>query len=281
MSTSYFSLSVRVPEVTSLEPLVLARLYAMIARLPLVRSVHRRFLAGALAQGATRGLGLDLGTGPGYVAMAIAQYQPGLQMVGLDLSAHMLKQARRQSARAELDGNAFWPQADGAHLPFRDKTFDLVISAFSLHHWRDPLQILNEIARVLAPEGQYIIADLSREPNLLQRMIAYASIPAISLPFGSYRGYGGYYESVRAAYTRDEAQDLIEKSALPAGVVETDSTPFVPVLVMASQPWTQRLAGDYAIEPASPKQRVPAGGLPGGLTGMLSSGEGASDSSQN
>jgi hypothetical protein len=70
---------------------------------------------------------------------------------------------------------------------------------------------------------------------LVQRLFSYASIPAFSLPFGSYRGYGGYYESVRAGYTRDEARILLERSALPPGEVRLDSTWFVPVLTIASK----------------------------------------------
>jgi hypothetical protein len=69
----------------------------------------------------------------------------------------------------------------------------------------------------------------------LQRAFAYASIPVISLPYGSYRGYGGYYESVRSAYTCNEAQDLLQRSNLPPGEVTVDSTWFIPILALASR----------------------------------------------
>ena len=49
------------------------------------------------------------------------------------------------------------------------------------------------------------------------------------------RGYGGYYESVRAGYTRDEARVLLERSVLPPGAVRLDSTWFVPILTIASK----------------------------------------------
>jgi ubiquinone/menaquinone biosynthesis C-methylase UbiE len=232
---SYFSLTSRVPEASAVEPRSLTWLYESITRVPLVRRTHQRFIAGVLAQGANQGLALDLGTGPGYVAVEIAQSQPGLSVTGLDLAAHMVRRARQQALRAGLDGRGLWPQADGQRLPFADATFNLVISSFALHHWHDPVRILDEIARVLAPGGRYYIADLCREVSLLQRLFAYASIPAISLAYGSYLGYGGYYESVRASYTRQEAKVLLEQSALPRGAVEVDSTHFVPVLVIASE----------------------------------------------
>jgi ubiquinone/menaquinone biosynthesis C-methylase UbiE len=232
---SYFSLARRVSEASAVDPKVLAWLYEMITRVPLVHATHRRFVSGALAQEVTRGRGLDLGTGPGYVAVEIARQCPSLRMVGLDLAAHMVVRASRQALRAGLNGQEGWSQADGHRLPFADATFDLVVSSFALHHWADPLRILNEIARVLKPSGRYYLADVCREVNLIQRLFSYASIPVVSLPFGSYVGYGGYYESVRAGYTRDEARALLARSDLPPGEVGLDSTWFVPILTITSQ----------------------------------------------
>jgi len=232
---SYFSLARRVPEASAVDPKLLAGLYGLITRLPVVRATYRRFVSAVLESGVDRGMGLDLGTGPGYVAREILLRQPHLRLLGLDLAAHMVRQAQRGAIRAGLNGRGCWPQADAHRLPFADHSFALVVSSFAVHHWADPLGVFNEIARVLAPGGQYCIADLCREPGPLQRMFAYASIPAVSLPFGSYRGYGGYWESVRAAYTRAEVQDMLDRSALSPGVVRLTSTSFVPILTISSR----------------------------------------------
>jgi ubiquinone/menaquinone biosynthesis C-methylase UbiE len=232
---SYFSLASRVPETSAVDPKLLAWLYGVIIRTPLVRTTHRRFVKGALAQGVAQGRVLDLGTGPGYVAVQIARQRPGVTMAGLDLAAHMVEKAHRQAGRAGLNGRGVWPHADGHRLPFADDSFDLVVSSFALHHWEDPVGVLNEIARVLAQGGRYYITDVCREAGTLQRLFAYASIPAISLAFGSYLGYGGYYESIRAGYTRDEAQDLLGRSSLPPAEIRLDSTWFVPILTIASR----------------------------------------------
>ncbi len=252
MGRSYFSLVHRVPEASGVEPKALAWYYGLVTHLPFVRAMHQRFMAGTLAQGVAQGRGLDLGTGPGYAVLEIARRRPGLYMVGLDLAAQMVQQARRRAVRAKLDGRVLWPQADGHRLPFRDNSFDLVVSSFALHHWDNPVVVLNEMARVLAPEGQYYITDLCREVTALQRLVAYVSIPALSLPFGSYRGYGGYYESVRAGHTRDEAQDLVDQSALPSGQVTMASTCLVPILVISSDLATRRPAGHDAASTDAP-----------------------------
>jgi ubiquinone/menaquinone biosynthesis C-methylase UbiE len=231
----YFSLARRVPEAAAFEPKALTQLYGLISQVPLVRTAYRRFVAGALDQGVVQGCALDLGMGPGTVTSEIARQQPGLQMVGVDLAVHMVEKAAHQVASTGRNGRGLWLQGDGHHLPFANGALDLVVSSFSLHHWDDPLRVLDEIARVLAPGGRYYIADVCRQTNTFQRFFAYASVPVISLPFGSYWGYGGYYESVRAGYTRDEAQNLLDRSALPHGQVEIESTWFVPILTMASK----------------------------------------------
>jgi ubiquinone/menaquinone biosynthesis C-methylase UbiE len=232
---SYLSLAHRVPETSAMDPKFVAWLYGMMTHMPFVRTAHRRFVAAALAQAAMQGNALDLGTGPGYVAMEIARRRPALRMVGLDLAAHMVERAGQQAAWEGLDGHGLWLQADGHGLPFVDGSFDLVVSSFALHHWVDPLRIFDEIARVLAPGGRYYITDVCREVSLFHRIFAYASIPAASLPFGSYLGYGGYYESVRAGYTRAEARALLQGSVLPPGSVALGSTRFMPILTIASK----------------------------------------------
>jgi ubiquinone/menaquinone biosynthesis C-methylase UbiE len=240
---SYLSLAQRVPEISALEPKAVTQFYSLIGRVPMVRTTHRRFVAGALGQGVTHGHALDVGAGPGQVTVEISRQRPGLRMVGMDLAAHMVTQARREAARSRRNGRDLWLQADGHELPLPDDSFDLVLSSFALHHWEDPLLVLNEMARVLRrPKprerqagGRYFIADVCREVNPAQRLFAYASIPAISLPLGSYSGYGGYYESVRAGYTREEAKALLDASDLPAGEVRLESTWFVPILIIASE----------------------------------------------
>jgi ubiquinone/menaquinone biosynthesis C-methylase UbiE len=213
----------------------MARLYEMLTQASFFRGIYRRVISGILRLGVKEGVALDLGTGPGYVSIHIGRHRPQLQIVGLDLAAHMVRLARRSATSAGLNGRGLWPQADAHHLPFPDQVFDLVFSTFALHHWQEPVQILNEVARVLAPGGQYYIADLCRKVSPIQRMFAYGSIPVVSSLFGSYRRYGGYYESVRAGYTRQEAVDLLAESDLPPGKVFRASTWIVPILVMSSR----------------------------------------------
>jgi len=232
---SYTSLRQRVPEVGAVEPKALAGLYDLVARTPFVGAAYRQFVRGALRAGVAEGPALDIGAGPGYVSIEVARRCPGLRMTGLDLAGHMVELARRNAARAGLTGRMAWVPGDAHHLPFGAGSFQFVMSSFALHHWSDPVRVFNEIARVLAPGGRYYIADVCREVSLLQRLFAYASIPVVSLPFGSYRGYGGYYESVRAGYSRAELREMVGRSTLPPGEVRLDAAWLVPVVSVASK----------------------------------------------
>jgi SAM-dependent methyltransferase len=88
---------------------------------------------------------LDLATGTGIGARAVASR--GARVVGVDRSPGMVATARRLSA--ELD----FLVADAEALPFGPDTFDNVICGLSFSHFTDPARALQEVVRVLRPQG--------------------------------------------------------------------------------------------------------------------------------
>lgn len=106
------------------------------------------------------GVIVDIGCGPGALTAALTRRNPDALVVGVDLSAPMLTQARRRTrGRARM---AF-VQANAARLPFADESIDVVMSVGSLHHWRYPIRGINEIHRCLRPGGWVWIFDGYRE----------------------------------------------------------------------------------------------------------------------
>jgi ubiquinone/menaquinone biosynthesis C-methylase UbiE len=127
----------------------------------LMHGLYERVAADVAAAGLHDGARvLDVGTGPGRVPLAIAQASPALRVEGLDLSAEMIAQARRNAADAGLDDAVRFTVGDVADLPYPDATFDLVVSTMSQHHWRDAAAGLRELRRVLRPTGRVWIYDL-------------------------------------------------------------------------------------------------------------------------
>lgn len=97
---------------------------------------------------------LDLGCGTGA---ALAEYRDcGCLVLGADPSAAMLQQARTR-----LGDQADLRQIDGAHVPFDDGCADLVLISLVLHSVDrlSAIQILQEAARVLAPDGRILVTD--------------------------------------------------------------------------------------------------------------------------
>lgn len=103
---------------------------------------------------------LDVGCGPGHVAMRLAEIAPGLRVTGVDISPAMVEIAARHAEERGLAGRVGFREGDVQAMPFPDRQFDLVVSTFSLHHWPDPAKGLAEIHRVLRPSGQARIYDL-------------------------------------------------------------------------------------------------------------------------
>jgi SAM-dependent methyltransferase len=89
---------------------------------------------------------LDIGTGTGDAALAIARRWPDAEVVGVDLSARMVEEARRKTP-PDLAGRVRFEQADAAALPFADAAFDLVTLA-------NAIPFFDELARILAPGGR-------------------------------------------------------------------------------------------------------------------------------
>jgi SAM-dependent methyltransferase len=99
---------------------------------------------------------LDVGSGPGPLALAFAPYVAGA--VALDAAPEMLHAARLAARRAEV-ANLAVTVGDAHRLPFRDGSFALVASRACPHHFADIRAAVAEMARVLAPGGRLGIAD--------------------------------------------------------------------------------------------------------------------------
>ena len=88
---------------------------------------------------------LDVGTGTGDAAAAVARRFPQADVVGVDLSAAMV-----ETARGKHPGLRF-EQADASRLPFEDGAFDLVVLA-------NAIPFFDELRRVVAPGGWVVFS---------------------------------------------------------------------------------------------------------------------------
>src|SRR5215470_9147564 len=137
---------------------------------------------------------LDLATGTADLAIALRVLDTRRGVVGADFSEGMLAHARRKLVGSKTSGIAL-VAADALRLPFPDRTFAAVTSAFLLRNLEDLEAGLREMQRVTMPGGHVVTLDITR-----------LTVPGWSTVFNVYFHrvvplIGGLVTGDRAAYT--------------------------------------------------------------------------------
>lgn len=114
-----------------------------------------------LAQPKPTDLALDVATGTGNTALALAPFVR--RVVGLDLTREMLAHARRLTEERSV-ANAEWVLGDASRLPFADDSFDLYTVRAAPHHFTDFDGFLREALRVLKRGGGAAFVDCAPPP---------------------------------------------------------------------------------------------------------------------
>jgi ubiquinone/menaquinone biosynthesis C-methylase UbiE len=113
---------------------------------------------------------LDLGCGTGKQLAANYTELSDLQMVGLDLFAGMLQEARKRQKRIP------WIQGDSANPPFRTNSFDYITNQFSYQHVQHQEKLIHEIYRLLKPGGRFVMSNI--DPWNMTGWLIYQFFPA-------------------------------------------------------------------------------------------------------
>lgn len=93
---------------------------------------------------------LDLGTGTGVAAKAVAERYPRAEVTGVDLSPAMIEEAGRRLPDG-LAGRVRFAAADASRLPYEDAAFELVTL-------QNMIPFFDELARVTAPGGTVVVS---------------------------------------------------------------------------------------------------------------------------
>lgn len=120
---------------------------------------------------------LEVGCGEGELAGRIQQ-ELGASVVAVDQSVRMVELAQRRDVDAR--------HGDVQHLPFADRSFDVVVAAWMLYHVPDLGRGLREIARVVGPAGRLVA--VTNAADHLRELFALGGIDHWELPFGAENG---------------------------------------------------------------------------------------------
>ena len=150
------------------------------------------------------GTALEIGPGPGYFGLEWLSLTKDTKLVGAEISKNMIKQAEKNAKEYGLERRCSYILCDATSMMFEDEKFDFVFSSFSLHEWSDPLSVFKEIGRVLKPGGTVYIMDLRRDYDEKIVQFILQSIPEKEMK-------DGFIDSLDAAYTRKEIEDLLSR----------------------------------------------------------------------
>lgn len=162
---------------------------------------------------------LDVATGTGDLAVALARRSPAARVTGIDLSEGMLAVGREKIAKAGLDDRITLMQADCLALPFPDNSFDVVTVAFGVRNFEHLDRGYAEMARVLRPGGCLIVLELSvpTSPLIrpLYRFYTRCIIPAVGRMVSSdTRAYSYLPESIAAMPQGEKMLSLMSDAGL-------------------------------------------------------------------
>lgn len=110
---------------------------------------------------------LDLATGTGDVLLTIGKsHNSILQLVGLDMAQHMLHIGRQKFFAQNISNFSLVP-GDAQHIPFRNNYFDVATMAFGIRNVPNVFACLNDLYRVVKPNGRVLILEFSLPQNRL------------------------------------------------------------------------------------------------------------------
>ena len=108
---------------------------------------------------------LDVAGGMGEPSFSIAErYRDKVKITFTDLIFEMIEASRKEAINRKLDQIRFC-RCSGDQLPFRDQSFDVIVSRFGIMFFPDPKKSLSDMRRVLKPGGRISVAVWHRRDN--------------------------------------------------------------------------------------------------------------------
>jgi ubiquinone/menaquinone biosynthesis C-methylase UbiE len=149
-------------------------------------------------RGFEQGRIIDAGCGSGATAVYLADAFPGCEIVGIDLSEPLLQEAAASAEAVGVSDRVRFEVGDAEQLTFDEQSFDVALSFNMAHIVEHPVQMLDELERILRRDGHLFIADLKR---------SWLSI---------------FEREMASSFTLSEAQDLFRQSRIREGKFSSD-----------------------------------------------------------
>jgi len=201
----------RISEPGIIEDRELAEYYSLMAK-RYMRIPCQRVLKRVLAKRIEKGIGLDVGTGPGIFPIFLSKALSEIRFKGIDLSPVMIELAKRNAFDEGVQDKIEFEVGSAYSLPCEDHSIDLLLCINTLHHLDHPIDFFNEAARVLKEEGAFVIVDFHRDTSPL---VVWTFNKLWKFFFkGHPKAREGFLESVRSSYAIEECLHYLRVSRL-------------------------------------------------------------------
>lgn len=164
---------------------------------------------------------LEVAPGPGYLSIELAKR--GFSVTGIELSQDFVEIEKRNAKNEGV--NVDFKQGNASALPLQDGTFDFIICSAAFKNFSEPLAALQEMYRVLKPNGTALILDMNRnntkediENEMRKNNMKGFDRWFVKLSFKTFLRKG--------AYTREEFVNLIAETAFSHHEIKKDGIGF-------------------------------------------------------
>jgi ubiquinone/menaquinone biosynthesis C-methylase UbiE len=175
---------------------------------------------------------LDLGCGTGHLLKALHETiakdnLPKLRLFGIDIGAESVRVCQEKLAIANITDVEI-KEGDGASMPYLDDSVDVVVTSLSLHHWTEPVRVLDEIYRILHPNGLLVLFDMRRDcKKFWHYLLRFATRVVVPKPLRKVREPLG---SLLASYTEAELHELLSRTKWAESKLRIEGVMFAQVL---------------------------------------------------
>jgi len=150
---------------------------------------------------------LEVAPGPGYLAIELAK--SGRKVAALDISKSFVEMVRRNADAAGVAVDA--RQGNASAVPFPAESFDYVVCMAAFKNFTEPVAAINEMHRILKPNGRASIYDLRKDApqNEIDAEVAHMGLSTVSRVLTSWIFR---YGLLRIAYTSQQMRRMAEQS---------------------------------------------------------------------
>lgn len=167
---------------------------------------------------------LDVATGTGDLAIAVARRHPTARLVGVDPSPGMLAVGQAKLVRLGLHERIEFVLGDARALPFAAESFDAACMAFGIRNVPERPRALLEIRRVLRPGSRFAVLELSDPRGGLLAPLARLHVHRVVPWIGAALGGGAEYRYLARSIAAFPAAAVFAEELGAAGFLVTAVT---------------------------------------------------------